>query len=64
MMTFRRKETYLLELLDLGLLKHGEDVRAGLLSSPLSLIRGLFTRLQSNNNSAVHIFHSSSGDAG
>lgn len=38
MMTFRRKKTYLLELLDLGLLKHGEDVRAGLLSSSLSLI--------------------------
>lgn len=36
-MTFGRKKTYLLELLDLGLFKHGEDVRAGLLS-PLSLI--------------------------
>lgn len=29
---------YLLELLDLRLLKHGEDVGASLLSSPLSLI--------------------------
>lgn len=38
MMTFRRKKTYLLELLDLGLLKHGEDIGAGLLSSSLSLI--------------------------
>lgn len=29
---------YLLELLDLRLLKHGEDVGASLLSSPLSLV--------------------------
>lgn len=36
---------YLLELLDLRLLKHGEDVGASLLSSPLSLIWGLLTRL-------------------
>lgn len=34
---FRGEKTYLLELLDLGLLKHGEDIGAGLLSS-LSLI--------------------------
>lgn len=38
MMTSRRKQTYLLELLDLRLLKHGEDIRAGLLASSLSLI--------------------------
>lgn len=37
-MTIRRKQTYLLELLDLRLLEHGEDVGAGLLSSSLSLI--------------------------
>lgn len=37
---------YLLELLDLGLLKHGEDIGASLLSSPLSLIGGLLTRLR------------------
>lgn len=40
---------YLFELLDLGLLKHGEDIGASLLSSPLSLIWGLFTRLGKNN---------------
>lgn len=38
-------EAYLLKLLDLRLFKHGEDVGAGLLSSPLSLVWGLFTRL-------------------
>lgn len=37
---------YLFKLLDLRLLKHGEDVRASLLSSPLSFIWGLFTRLR------------------
>lgn len=38
MMAFRRKQTYLFELLDLRLLKHREDIRAGLLASSLSLI--------------------------
>lgn len=37
--------TYLLKFLDLWLLKHGEDVGASFLSSPLSLIWGLFARL-------------------
>lgn len=37
---------YLLELLYLGLLKHGEDIGARLLSSPLSLIGGLLTCLR------------------
>lgn len=46
---FRREKTYLLKLLDLRLLKHGEDIRAGLLSS-LSLIGGLLTRLKLNEN--------------
>lgn len=41
---------YLLELLDLGLLKHGEDIGTSLLSSPLSLIWGLFTRLGKKNH--------------
>lgn len=40
---------YLLELLDLGLLEHGEDVGTSLLSSPLSLIGGLLTRLGRNS---------------
>lgn len=37
---------YLLELLYLVLLEHGEDIGARLLSSPLSLIGGLLTRLR------------------
>lgn len=37
---------YLLELLNLGLLKHGEDIGARLLSSPLSLIGGFLTCLR------------------
>lgn len=40
---------YLLELLYLWLLKHGEHIGAGLLSSSLSLFGGLFTRLISLN---------------
>lgn len=36
---------YLLELLYLGLFKHGEDIGAGLLCSPLSLVGGLLACL-------------------
>lgn len=43
---FLHRFFYLFELLNLGLLKHGEDIGAGLLCSPLSLIGGLLTCLK------------------
>lgn len=43
----RSQLLYLFELLYLGLLEHGEDIGASLLSSPLSLVRGLLTCLRS-----------------